>query len=204
IVAAVAESSAKTAEKPTKQSSRGSAGTRGKSPPKRRSTGKAANEKLVKAYLAAFHSHDVEGMGERIHEDAIWDVVPLGIMRGRDEVMDFERAVIAALPDLEVITERVVADTGRVAAEWRMRGTFTGAPFQGIEATGRSIELRGFDLFEVERGKIKRNTAYYDGAAFARAIGLLPPQDSGAEKAMTGAFNAATKVRKGIADLRGR
>ena len=111
---------------------------------------------------------------------------------------------VAGETEMEVITERVVADTGRVAAEWRMRGTFTGAPFQGIEATGRSIELRGFDLFEVERGKIKRNTAYYDGAAFARAIGLLPPQDSGAEKAMTGAFNAATKVRKGIADLRGR
>jgi hypothetical protein len=40
-----------------------------------------------------------------------------------------------------------------------------------------------------------RNTAYYDGAAFARAVGLLPPQESGAERAMLGAFNGATKLR---------
>jgi len=189
----VAEGSAKTADKGT-----------AKAPAKRRSGGKAANEKLVRAYLEAFNAHDVEAMGELLHQDAIWDVVPLGIMRGRVEAMAFERGVVEAIPDLEVITERIVADTLRVAAEWRVRGTFTGAPFQGIDPTGRSIELRGFDLFEVEDGQIKRNTAYYDGASFARAVGMLPPQDSGAEKAMTSAFNIATKLRKQVAELRNR
>ena len=51
----------------------------------------------------------------------------------------------------------------------------TAAPFQGIEPTGRRIELRGTDCLEIdEDGKITRNTAYYDGAAFARQIGMLP------------------------------
>ena len=48
---------------------------------------------------------------------------------------------------------------------------------------------------EVEDGKIVRNTAYYDGAAFARGLGLLPQRDSQGEKAMLAAFNAVTKVR---------
>ena len=37
---------------------------------------------------------------------------------------------------------------------------------------------------------------------FARQIGLMPPRESSAEKAVKGAFNAATKVRRAIADRR--
>ncbi len=49
---------------------------------------------------------------------------------------------------------------------------------------------------------IVRGTAYYDGAAFARAIGMLPPEDSGAERAMITGFNAVTKLRKAVARAR--
>ena len=40
------------------------------------------------------------------------------------------------------------------------------------------------------------NTAYYDGASFARQVGMLPAEGSGAERAMKGAFNAVTKMRR--------
>ena len=53
-------------------------------------------------------------------------------------------------------------------------------------------------MMEIEDGLIVRNTVYYDGAAFARQIGMLPEQESGAEKAMIAAFNAVTKLRKAI------
>ena len=46
------------------------------------------------------------------------------------------------------------------------------------------------------------NTAYYDGMEFAREIGLLPAQDSGAERAMKGAVNAVTKARRALAEGR--
>ena len=77
-----------------------------------------------------------------------------------------------------------------------MAGTFTGAPFQGSRPPAGGIDLRGLDLLEIEDGEIVSNTAYYDGTAFARQIGMLPPQDSGAERAMKSAFNAVTKVRQ--------
>jgi hypothetical protein len=44
-----------------------------------------------------------------------------------------------------------------------------------------------------------RNTAYYDGMTFAREIGMLPPRDSQAERAMFAAFNAVTRVRERLA-----
>ena len=79
--------------------------------------------------------------------------------------------------------------------EWRMRGTFNGAPFQGIEPTGKQVELRGVDVMRIENDRIAHNTAYYDGMDFARQIGMMPAQDSAGERAMIGAFNAVTKLR---------
>jgi steroid delta-isomerase-like uncharacterized protein len=153
-------------------------------------------EELVRASFEALGRHDLAAMAELYHPDVVEDIAPVGILRGRDEVLDFFRGVFAALPDFEIAITRLVASEQRVVVEWRMGGNFTGAPFQGIEATGKRIDLRGMDMFEVEDGAIVSNTAFYDGAEFARQVGMMPPQDSGAERALKGAFNAVTKVRK--------
>ncbi len=126
--------------------------------------------------------------------------MPLGVFRGPDAVRKFFSEMFAALPDARMTVERIVADHDVAAVQWRIAGTFEGGPFQGIEPTGKRVEMRGFDALEIdEEGKITRNTGYYDGAAFARAIGLLPPQDSGVDKAMLAGFNAVTKLRKAVA-----
>ena len=54
----------------------------------------------------------------------------------------------------------------------------------------------------MEDGLIVSNTAYSDGMSFARQIGLMPALDSSAEQAMKSAFNAATRVRRAVADWR--
>jgi steroid delta-isomerase-like uncharacterized protein len=125
------------------------------------------------------------------------------MLRGPREIESFFRETFAAVPDAETSVGRVIAGDGQVAVEWRMEGHFTGTPFQGIEPTGKRIEVRGFDLLEIEDGKIRSNTAYYDGAAFARQVGMLPAQDSGAERAMKTAFNSITKARRAIAQRGG-
>ena len=106
--------------------------------------------------------------------------------------------LFSALPDLETTVERVAATAHLAAVEWRMAGHFTGAPFMDLEATGRRIDIRGIDLLEIEDGEIVGNTAYYDGASFARQVGMLPSEGSGAERAMKGAFNAVTKMRRRV------
>jgi hypothetical protein len=103
------------------------------------------------------------------------------------------------MPDLRLSVERITADDRVAAVQWRASGTFSGGPFQGIEPTGRRIELRGIDCLEVVDGKVMRNTSVYDGAAVARGMGLLPPEDSGADRAMRAGFNTVTKLRRAVA-----
>ena len=55
----------------------------------------------------------------------------------------------------------------------------------GIEPTGSAIDLPGFDVMRFDAdGRVTDNVVYYDGATFARQIGMLPRRDSAADRAM--------------------
>ena len=167
----------------------------------RRQTAKQV-EKTLRSYFEAGSNRDLEGMASFWHPEVVLDLVPVGIFRGPGEYRGYFEEVFGAIPDSEFTVIRITANSHTGVVEWRFRGTFSGRPFQGIEPNGRTIELRGCDCFDVEDGKIVKNVAFYDGMDFARQVGLMPAQDSGAEKAMKQAFNAMTKLRKTIADRR--
>jgi steroid delta-isomerase-like uncharacterized protein len=167
----------------------------------RRSAKSKAVEKTAREFFAATGAHDVDAILDFWIDDGVEEIVPVGVFRGKEEIREFVTGFLSSSSDLEVTVDRVVADDSRAVVEWRFRGTFDGK-FQGIEPTGKSIDLRGADILEIEDGKVTRLTAYYDSNMFARQVGLMPPQDSGAEKAMKGAFNAVTKVRKAIDERR--
>lgn len=169
----------------------------------RRSAKSRAVEKLARSFFDAMGSHDPERMLELWDDDGVEEVLPAGsVFRGKQEIGAFLRALLGSSSDLEVTVDRVVADDSRAVVEWRFRGTFDGS-FQGLEPTGKALDLRGVDILEIEDGRVKRLTAYYDASTFARQVGMLPAQDSGAEKAMKSAFNTVTKLRKAIDERRG-
>jgi len=148
----------------------------------------------------ALANRDAAGMEACYAEDAVVDLVPVGVLRGSTEIRAFFDDLFAAIPDLETTWDLVATSTDKAVIEWRMRGTFSGATFQDVEPTGKSIEIRGVDLMTIENDRIVHNTAYYDGMDFARQLGMMPPRDSGAEKAMIAAFNATTKLRAKFAN----
>ena len=143
----------------------------------------------------ALSRRDSAAMQAAYADDAVIELVPVGILRGSAELKEFFDGLFAAVPDLETTYEIAAASDNTVVVEWRMRGTFTGAPFQDIEATGKPIEIRGVDLMRIEDDRIAHNTAYYDAMDFSRQLGMMPARNSGAEKAMIKAFNASTKLR---------
>jgi predicted ester cyclase len=161
-------------------------------------------EETVRSYFEAAIARDPEAMAEHWAEEGIEEILPVGIFRGPEEVKGWFTELFTAVPDFEMTLERVLAHENNVLVQWRATGNFTGGPLMGVEPTGRRIELRGLDWLEVEGDKVVRNTAFADGAALARDMGLLPPQGSAAEKAMFGAFNALTKARGAVSDVLSR
>ena len=129
-------------------------------------------------------------------DDFVDDFIAVGEFTGRDQVRDFFAEMFAAFPDFELTVERVVAEGDAVVVRWHADGTFSGGRFQGIEPTGRRVRIRGCDFFEVQDGWIRRNTIFYDGASFARQIGMLPAKDSFADRAMLRLFNAKVRLTR--------
>ena len=157
-------------------------------------------EQVARSYFEAVAARDAQRMAEHWDPQGVDDIVPFGIFRGPDEIRAFFDELFAAIPDSELIVDRVIADDRRAVVQWRLRGNFAGGSFQGLDAPGRHVEMRGCDVLEIEDGRITRSTAYSDGLDFARQIGMLPPQGSGVEKALYGAFNGMNKLRTTIED----
>jgi steroid delta-isomerase-like uncharacterized protein len=154
----------------------------------------------VAAYFEALNRHDVDAAAELLDPDVVEDVTGIGVLRGREDVRRFFDTLFKAAPDMEVVVDRTVSEGDTTVVQWRMNGNFTGGPlFNGVQATGGRLALRGCDVIDVRDGKIVRNNAFQDGIEVARTIGMLPPQDSAAEKAMIGAFNGVTKLRRSLA-----
>ena len=161
-------------------------------------------EETVRSYFDAVIARDPDAMAEHWAEDGIEEILPVGIFRGPVEVKAWFAELFAAVPDFDMTIDRTLAHDNNVFVQWRASGNFTGGPLMGVEPTGRRIEMRGLDWLEVEGDKVVRNTAFADGAALARGMGMLPPQGSAAEKAMFGAFNAFTKARGAVSDVLSR
>lgn len=158
-------------------------------------TGRAREVAL--AAVEAVQRHDLDQIVAMAHrDDYVDDFVAIGEFRGIDAVRGFFGELFAAMPDFEMTVERIVADESSAAVKWRAQATFSSAPFQGIQPTGRTVKLRGVDFFEVEDGRIRRNTVFYDGASFARQIGMLPPEGSLTERTMRGLFNLKTRLAR--------
>jgi steroid delta-isomerase-like uncharacterized protein len=172
-------------------------------PARRRITRRKAVEAQARSYFDALAARDPAALAAHWSDDGVADIVPLGVLRGSVEIAEMFRGLFSAFPDLETTVTRVVAGERQAAVEWRMTGHFTGEPLEGVDPTGRRVDFRGMDYVEIADGKIVSVTAYYDGMDFARQIGLMPPRESSAERAMKSAFNAATKVRRALAERRG-
>ena len=187
----------KTAAKATDEAT-GSASS--EKPQRKRITRRKAVEQKVRSYFEAMDNRDAHAMASHWREDGVEDIVPVGVLRGHDELRDYFESLFAAMPDARTTVTRLVAGEQSCAVEWRLEATLNGAPLMGIEPNGKHIEIRGFDLFELEDGELVSNTAYFDGAGLARQIGMLPADGSGADRAMKGAFNAVTKLRRAVAE----
>ena len=80
----------------------------------------------------------------------------LGIeVLGPEGIKAAAQAQRAAFPDQRTYVDELIAEGDKVVVRGRDVGTHTGAPFAGIEASGRPFEVSWIDVFRVEDGKVR-------------------------------------------------
>jgi steroid delta-isomerase-like uncharacterized protein len=132
-------------------------------------------ERVLDDWATAWSSHDTAKVLALFTDDCVYEDVTLGVVNhGKEELGAFTDGTFAATPDFKIeLTARLVAGNW-AAMEWVMSGTHKG-DFPGLPATGKRFSsLRGATIVELQGGKIRRNSDYWDAATFMRQVGLLP------------------------------
>jgi len=153
-----------------------------------------SNGDLIRWAFEQLNQHDVSALRAFWGDDTV-ERFPDRTCRGADEIARHFEDAFAAVPDMRIEVISIAEQGDDVFAHWRLTGTHLGA-LQGIEATGKPVAIDGIDHFVVRDGNVVSNFVVYDQTQYGRQIGMLPPQDSGPDKAMKAAFNAATKLRR--------
>jgi steroid delta-isomerase-like uncharacterized protein len=110
-----------------------------------------------------------------------------------------------AFPDFTFEIVDIAASGDRAAVRWRATATFNGtAKFEGLAPNGARVEIEGCDMLSIEDGEIVDNQAYMNGMELAQQLGVVPPQGSVGEKAVTGLVNARTAAADTIRRFRER
>jgi hydroxyacylglutathione hydrolase len=151
---------------------------------------------VVSRYFDAVESRDVDAMVACWAPGGLERIAPVGDLDVPDGLRSYFNELFTAVPDMSFERLDVVGEGDKVVVRWRATGTFCGGPLQGIQPTGAPLALEGMDMLTVSGGLIRRNDAYFDGSTMARQLGLLPPMGSTAERRMTSAFNARTRMSK--------
>jgi steroid delta-isomerase-like uncharacterized protein len=122
---------------------------------------------------AAWTAHDIDRVLSLCADDCVYeDVTMAAVNRGKGELKAFAGAVLAAFPDFKMkLTSGFTAGTW-AGAEWTISGTHKG-DLPGMPATGKTFIVRGASICELEEGKIKRNSDYWDMVTFLKQIGLM-------------------------------
>jgi steroid delta-isomerase-like uncharacterized protein len=164
-------------------------------------TAAAATEERARAIFARlFEERDLSDPGWYWAADIVVRFHALDLtVRRADGMAAFFVELFRSVPDWRIEVEEVLGHEGAATVRWRGSGTHTGPPWRGIEATGKRIDLAGCDVMRFDaEGRVTENVVYYDGATFARQIGMLPRAGSAADRATLAAFNAAARVRRRI------
>ena len=80
---------------------------------------------------------------------------------------------VAALPDLDMSIDEIIAEGDKVVVRGTMSGTHRGE-FMGIPPTNKSIKVSFIDIVEIRGGKATAHWGVTDRAAMMEQLGLVP------------------------------
>ena len=90
---------------------------------------------------------------------------------GPEGFIGFFSDMRAAFPDMHVEVEHLVADDDNVAFAYTLTGTHDG-PFQGHDATGKKIEVRGMQISRFADGLLVERWGSSDELGIMSQLGL--------------------------------
>jgi predicted ester cyclase len=140
---------------------------------------------VVERGLKAFNAHDMEALARDAAPDVELTAPGEIKVRGPQAVKDFNQSWITAFSDARVEARNIYAQGNHVIVEGVFSGTHNGTlktPMGDLPATGRKAKGEFVQIFDVDRGLIKRNHLMFDQVQLMTQLGLAPSPQQQAVK----------------------
>jgi predicted ester cyclase len=136
------------------------------------------NRRVLQGFVEALGSADPDAARAYVDADAFVDHSPGWGTRSFDSVLDVQRTLRAAMPDLryELDTTCMVSEGDQVAGHSIVRGTHTGAPLYGAEPSGNEVVWTHSDFLRLAGGKVVERWTATDMLTLFQQTGVLPSQ----------------------------
>ncbi len=140
--------------------------------------------------IARRFNEDVWGRGDEAALDELFapDFIDHGALPGQTPDREGHKQILAAFrsafPDLNVITEDIIAEGDKVVSRWSARGTHQG-DLMGIAPTGNEVTFRGIDVLRIVGGKVVERWAEYNALEVMQQLGVVPPPEQSEEASPT-------------------
>ncbi len=102
-----------------------------------------ADDAVFEFFSDDFTSH----VTERVNPDAVGTDI-----RGSEQ--QWWREARAAFPDMTFTVNLLIEQDDLIVSNWTVQGTHTGAPFNGVPATGKPVNINGTAILRMRDGKI--------------------------------------------------
>jgi steroid delta-isomerase-like uncharacterized protein len=136
---------------------------------------RSRNKELIRNWFEEVWN---EGNESAIDEMRAPDVLSFGLGESEApakaaEFKVFYHRMRAAIPDLHVTVEDVIAEGDKVVARISIEGTHCGAKL-GVEATGKRVNVDGLIMARVREGKIAETWTQFDKLALLKQVDAIP------------------------------
>jgi len=132
-------------------------------------------EKMMKDYIAAWNSHDVNKILSFFTDDCVYEDAALGVVNhGKKELRAFAKFIFTDMPDFKLEIKSAFSAGDWAVDEAVMTGTFAHSSIPGMQATGKRFSVRAASIRELRKGKISRNTDYWDRVTYMQQVGAMP------------------------------
>ena len=131
------------------------------------------NKEFIQVFTDDFwNQHNIDAFEKYFTADFIYHPAD-GDLNG-EQYKGLCQVYIAAFPDLHITTDDLIAEGDKVVKVWTANCTNKG-DFMGIPATGKSIVVKGIEMFRISDGKIAELWASADNLGMMQQLGVIPP-----------------------------
>ena len=129
--------------------------------------GLAQNKALIRRWIAFSNAGFSGSFDEFISPDYVGHLGPTTM--DREELECLERQFCGAFPDTRHEIDDLIAEADRVVLRTTARATHRGR-FEGIDATGRSVEFTGLVVYRIANGRIAESWGEIDFLRLIREL----------------------------------